>query len=210
MPPVTPERSPPASRITGADSPVMADSSIEATPSMISPSLGITSPATTSTRSPDLQRRGDGLLDRAVGLAAAGGGCPAGLPQGVGLGLAAGFGDRRGEVGEQQRCHEPEVQGQQVAQAGRAGDAAHLGHGVDERQHGADLDHEHHGVLPLDVRPEHDQRLPEGRLHELRVEEARLAALPPREFEFLRRRAGGLRFKGCCGHRIVGCCEVVG
>ena len=49
VPPVTPERSPPASRITGADSPVMADSSIEATPSMISPSLGITSPATIST-----------------------------------------------------------------------------------------------------------------------------------------------------------------
>ena len=52
VPPVTPERSPPASRITGADSPVMADSSMEATPSMISPSLGITSPATTSTVSP--------------------------------------------------------------------------------------------------------------------------------------------------------------
>ena len=52
VPPVTPERSPPASRITGADSPVMADSSIEATPSMISPSPGMTSPATISTRSP--------------------------------------------------------------------------------------------------------------------------------------------------------------
>ena len=41
MPPVTAERSPPASRMTGADSPVMADSSTEATPSMISPSEGI-------------------------------------------------------------------------------------------------------------------------------------------------------------------------
>jgi len=34
------ERSPPASRMTGADSPVIADSSTEAMPSMISPSLG--------------------------------------------------------------------------------------------------------------------------------------------------------------------------
>ena len=42
MPPVTAERSPPASRITGADSPVIADSSTEPTPSMISPSAGMT------------------------------------------------------------------------------------------------------------------------------------------------------------------------
>ena len=37
--------SPPASRITGADSPVMALSSMEASPSTISPSAGIVSPA---------------------------------------------------------------------------------------------------------------------------------------------------------------------
>ena len=52
MPPVTAERSPPASRITGADSPVIADSSTEPTPSMISPSAGMTSPASTTTTSP--------------------------------------------------------------------------------------------------------------------------------------------------------------
>ncbi len=40
VPPVTDERSPPASRMTGADSPVMALSLTEATPSMISPSAG--------------------------------------------------------------------------------------------------------------------------------------------------------------------------
>src|SRR6266705_70653 len=54
VPPVTADRSPPASRITGADSPVIADSSTEATPSMISPSEGINSPADTWTRSPVL------------------------------------------------------------------------------------------------------------------------------------------------------------
>ena len=52
VPPVTAERSPPDSRITGADSPVIADSSTDATPSMISPSDGIASPASQTTRSP--------------------------------------------------------------------------------------------------------------------------------------------------------------
>ena len=47
VPPVTAERSPPDSRITGADSPVMADSSTEATPSTTSPSPGMNSPAMT-------------------------------------------------------------------------------------------------------------------------------------------------------------------
>ena len=45
VPPVTALRSPPASRTTGADSPVMADSSTVAAPSMTSPSPGISSPA---------------------------------------------------------------------------------------------------------------------------------------------------------------------
>ena len=54
VPPVTADRSPPLSRITGADSPVMADSSTEATPSITSPSLGIKSPASTRTTSPGL------------------------------------------------------------------------------------------------------------------------------------------------------------
>ncbi len=52
VPPVTAHRSPPASRTTGADSPVIADSSTVATPSTTSPSPGITSPASTTTRSP--------------------------------------------------------------------------------------------------------------------------------------------------------------
>ena len=52
VPPVTAERSPPDSRITGADSPVMADSSTLAMPSITSPSPGITSPAVTTHSSP--------------------------------------------------------------------------------------------------------------------------------------------------------------
>ncbi len=52
VPPVTAERSPPDSRITGADSPVMADSSTDAMPSITSPSDGIISPADTTHTSP--------------------------------------------------------------------------------------------------------------------------------------------------------------
>ena len=52
VPPVTELKSPPDSRMTGADSPVMADSSTLAMPSTTSPSPGMMSPASTSTRSP--------------------------------------------------------------------------------------------------------------------------------------------------------------
>src|SRR5215510_7100149 len=55
VPPVTAERSPPASRMTGADSPVIAASLTEAMPSITSPSDGIVSPASTSTTSPTLR-----------------------------------------------------------------------------------------------------------------------------------------------------------
>src|SRR6204780_2514171 len=54
VPPVTADRSPPDSRMTGADSPVMADSSTEATPSTTSPSPGMTWPASTTTKSPSV------------------------------------------------------------------------------------------------------------------------------------------------------------
>ena len=52
VPPVTALLSPPPSRMTGADSPVIADSSTDAAPSMISPSEGIKSPALQITTSP--------------------------------------------------------------------------------------------------------------------------------------------------------------
>ena len=55
VPPVTEEKSPPDSRMTGADSPVMALSSTEATPSMTSPSAAMVSWVSTSTTSPFLK-----------------------------------------------------------------------------------------------------------------------------------------------------------
>src|SRR5664279_3378405 len=55
VPPVTEDRSPPDSRTTGADSPVIADSLTLATPSTMSPSPGMVSPASQTTRSPTLR-----------------------------------------------------------------------------------------------------------------------------------------------------------
>ncbi len=52
VPPVTALRSPPASLITGADSPVMALSSTDAAPWTTSPSAGIISPSLTMKKSP--------------------------------------------------------------------------------------------------------------------------------------------------------------
>ena len=55
VPPVTAERSPPDSRMTGADSPVIAASFTEAMPSTTSPSDGMVSPASTSDHVADLE-----------------------------------------------------------------------------------------------------------------------------------------------------------
>ena len=68
VPPVTALRSPPASRMTGADSPVMADSSTEAMPSITVPSPGMTSPASTTTTWP-LRRSEAGICDPSCSVA---------------------------------------------------------------------------------------------------------------------------------------------
>ena len=120
VPPVTALRSPPLSRMTGADSPVMADSSTLAMPSTTSPSAGMTSPASQTTRSPLLQFRGRDLLLAAVAQAP-GHRVLARLAQAVGLGLAAAFGDGFGEVGEEHGEPEPD---------GELGDEAALGGGT--------------------------------------------------------------------------------
>ncbi len=59
VPPVTELRSPPASRITGALSPVIAASFTEATPWTTSPSAGMKSLASTSTSSPFRRREAE-------------------------------------------------------------------------------------------------------------------------------------------------------
>ena len=108
VPPVTAERSPPLSRITGADSPVIADSSTLAMPSMTSPSLGIHLPRGHHALVAEVERGARAVLDRAVGPAAVRHRLRPRLAQRVGLRLAAPLGDRLGEVREQHR--EPQEQ----------------------------------------------------------------------------------------------------
>ena len=106
VPPVTAERSPPASRMTGADSPVTAASLTEAMPSMTSPSPGMMSPADDQHKSPGRRSSAETVSDTrsrslridASRLAVVVG---ARAAQAIGLGTAAALGDGLGEVGEQ-------------------------------------------------------------------------------------------------------------
>ena len=108
MPPVTAERSPPDSRITGADSPVIADSSTEAMPSITVPSPGITSPASTTTRSP----RASSDAARVAAVGEPRGRLGAHRAQRRGLRAAAALGQRLGEVGEDDGQPQPDGDGE--------------------------------------------------------------------------------------------------
>ena len=108
MPPVTALRSPPDSRITGALSPVITDSSTVAMPSITSPSPGIRSPASQITTSPARSCEAGTCLDLAVRSEPLRHRVRLGLAQRVGLRLAARFRHRLGEVGEQHREPEPQ------------------------------------------------------------------------------------------------------
>ena len=130
VPPVTDEKSPPDSRITGADSPVMALSSTDATPAITWPSPGMVSPASTSTTSP--RRSPEGWLTawprHASGVARLASASLNPLsrrasmvvrrPRKVGLLLAAAFGQGFGEVGEQHGEPEPYRDRQDEARRG--------------------------------------------------------------------------------------------
>ena len=147
VPPVTAERSPPLSRITGADSPVIADSSTEAMPSTTSPSPGISWPASTTTRSP-LRSADAGTCSSPRSVSRRATVSCAHLAQGGGLGLAASLGHGLGEVGEQHR--EPEPEGHRPREPERRVRGRRMNDVAEpeqRRQHAADLDDEHHRVL---------------------------------------------------------------
>ena len=148
VPPVTAERSPPDSRMTGADSPVIAASLTEAMPSITSPSEGMMSPASTSTTSPTLSSvRGHEPIVLLVArtrdqLGLGLGALPA---QRIGLRLAAALGHGFGKVGEQHREPQPqndlELEADMLAAGDEIADQDH------RRQRGDDFEHEHHRIL---------------------------------------------------------------
>ncbi len=170
VPPVTAERSPPDSRMTGADSPVIADSSTEAMPSMISPSPGISSPAVTTHSSPTRRSFDDFSTIGAVGLPDARHRLGAGLAQRVGLRLAAALGDRLGEVREQHG--EPQPRGDEAGEhaVGR-GRRRQLLEEQDRREDAADLDDEHHRVARHLARVELHERVDDRPLHDRGIEQ---------------------------------------
>ncbi len=156
VPPVTALRSPPDSRITGADSPVMADSSTDAMPSTTSPSPGITSPGPTTHRSPIFRSVDATCLRRSVRLANVGHRLRPGPAQRVRLRLAATFGHRFGEVGEQHREPQPDRD--------ECGEAVDVADGEQRRHDAADLDDEHHRIARLRARVQLDERVDDGPL----------------------------------------------
>src|SRR5262249_44515911 len=116
------------------------------------------------------------------------------LAQRLGLRLAARLCQGGGEIGEEQGQNQPEVQGEQVRERHRAGIVEDQSNGVQQRQKRAYLHHEHHRVLPLDVRTEHDKGLLQGGLEQLWLEQASCPRGPAIELQFLRRE---LRLRWC-------------
>ena len=114
VPPVTADRSPPDSRMTGADSPVIADSSTDGD---ALDDLAVARDHLAGRHHDDVvDDRADRrrhLLDRPGRRAPVGGRLRSGVAQRVRLGLAAPFGDRLGEVGEQHG--EPQPHGDEPA-----------------------------------------------------------------------------------------------
>ena len=145
VPPVTALRSPPDSRITGALSPVMTDSSTVAMPSMTSPSPGMISPAAQTTTSPARS-----LVDDTFSI------CPFGssrlaivsvlvLRSDSACALPRASAIASANVGEQHGEPEPEVDLQ--LEADLAGAGRDVANEEQQHQHGADLDDEDHRVL---------------------------------------------------------------
>ncbi len=173
VPPVTADRSPPLSRITGADLPVMAASLTVATPSMTSPSPGIRSPVSTSTTCPacrSLARTFSWM--RRIGLRLQqhlGDGLGPHLAQRIGLRLAAPLGHRLGEVGKQHG--EPEPDGDLSGEGGPAGPGEEVAHEQDGRCGGHDLDREHHGIAGQRPRVELAERVADRRDDDRGVEQ---------------------------------------
>ena len=94
--------------MTGADSPVIADSSTEAMPSITVPSPGISSPASTTTTSPRRSSRGRPSRRRRAGARPS----RAHRAQRGGLRLAAALGQRLGQVAEDHRQPQPDRDGE--------------------------------------------------------------------------------------------------
>ena len=142
----------------------MADSSTDATPSTISPSPGMSSPAETETRSSDAQLGAGNLLDSAVRCVALRHGFRSGPAQRFCLGLAAALGHGFGEVGKQNGEPEPQRDLQVKAEC-----LVRMENQKDRRDDAADFDDEHDGIAHHVARVEFEQRTPHSAADEFQI-----------------------------------------
>ena len=184
VPPVTALRSPPASRMTGADSPVIADSSTDAMPSTTVPSPGMTSPASTTTTSPrcssdaGFSAPSSSRATVSARIARSESACALPRPSAIASAKLPNSTVSHSQtatvnVNQRDRRRRP-------ARRRRTPDD-HRG-----REHGADLDHEHDRVAQHQPRVELAERGGDRRAHDLALEQRalrtvrhRLAGLPP-------------------------------
>ena len=203
MPPVTALRSPPDSRITGADSPVIADSSTDAIPSITVPSPGISSPASTTTTSP--------LLSCAACLT---------VPS-LSVATVSWRIDRRVSACARPRpsanasamfanttVSHSQIEIVNVYQAGSSPPerlaTEHLDQPGDGRDHGADLDDEHHRVADLHARVELLEAVDQRAVDDVPPEQRDRAALVRRCGWRRRRRYHALCSSASCAHSVEG------
>ena len=119
----------------------------------------------------ELQRRRRLLGDRAVGQADSGRRVGAGLAQRVGLRLAAPFGHRLGEVGEQHGEPQPRRRRDRRTRSLGRCCCAKSRMNKERGQHRADLDDEHHRVAHHRARVELPERVERCRLDDRRIED---------------------------------------
>ena len=162
VPPVTALRSPPDSRITGADSPVIADSSTDATPSTTSPSPGIISPASTTHRSPGCSSvPGTCSSVPSARSRRASVSFRVGAERGR-LRLPTALGHRLGHVRDEHGEPQPHDR--------RTGEQRGVADEQERSEDGPDLHHEHDGVLPQDARVELAERVGQRAPEEMEVD----------------------------------------
>src|ERR1700693_3442375 len=152
VPPVTELRSPPAARITGADSPVIADSSTLAAPSITSPSPGTSSPAFTRTTSP--RRKADALPTSSF---------PSTTRRAVVSVLVrrTDSAHRFGEVREHYREPQP-GRDREIETGATMSRREQIAEEKARDRRGSDLNHEHDRVAQLHARVEFDERVERG------------------------------------------------
>ena len=154
--------------MTGADSPVIADSSTDATPSMISPSAGMNSPALTMTTSFFRRvaagngfrrghRQSGGCATVSVRVLRSVSACALPRPSAIASAKLA-----KSTVNQSQNATWP-------VNSGRPPLPGELLHQDDRRQQAADLDDEHHRVLDLKPRIELAERIGDGLADDRRV-----------------------------------------